>query len=210
MKRAIVFGSLALILGLGSASASADSITFTLNTDKCTGTCGTAPFGTVTIADNATGGVDVSVALKAGEMFAGTGAGDALEFNLNPLNTTTPPAISISAITSGFLVGPSPDTASALGKFMYSVTCTTCQGGNGPAGPLTFTVANVLTSQFIANSNGYYFASDIVGLNGNTGNVGATTGVPTQTSVAPEPASLMLFGTGVTALGGLIRRRMKA
>src|SRR5580765_3456260 len=100
MKKAILFSSLAtLILGLASIKASADTITFNLTQDACTGTCGTAPFGTVTLTDNGSGGVNVSVALKAGENFAGTGAGDALEFNLAPLNTSNPPAISITNIT---------------------------------------------------------------------------------------------------------------
>jgi hypothetical protein len=93
-----------------------------------------------------------------------------------------------------------------------SVDCPTCQGGQAGnlKGPLSFTVLNAVLSDFVANAGGYYFASDIaIDIDGTTrtGNVAA---LGPNTPSVPEPSSLMLFGTGVTALGGLIRRRMTA
>lgn len=207
MKRAILLASLALVLGLGSSSASADTI-FTLTDQACSGGCGAGPFGTITLSQSGAN-VNVSLVLNTAnnERFAGTGAGEALEFNA--LNATT---ADITNISAGFQLGPAPATASAYGTFLFSVDCNTCQGGQAgnPKGPLTFTLLNATISDFIANAGGYYFASDIaIDIDGSTrtGNVAARGPNP---PAVPEPSSLMLFGTGVTALGGLIRRRMTA
>ena len=196
---------LSAALALASAPfAHADTI-YTLTQDGCTGTCGTAPFGTIDLAQTTSSLVTVTLTLTSGERFAGTGAGDALEFNL-----AGNPAITIGSITSGFGVGPSPDTASFAGSFGYSVACTSCTGGKAtnPAGPLSFTVTSasgVTIADFIANSGGYFFASDIVGVNGNTGNVAA---LGNTTPSVPEPSSLLLLGTGALGVAGLIRRRL--
>jgi hypothetical protein len=196
-----------LLVGFGmlafSPAARATS-TFVLTQDACTGTCGTGPYGTITLDQTTSTLVTVTETLAANEIFAGTGAGQALEFNVSG-------GVTIANITSGFAIGPAPATASAFGTFLESVTCTACQGGNAnnPAGPLSFTVTSasgVAIAFFIANSGGFFFASDIVGANGNTGNVadndpGAT--------VTPEPVSLSLVGASLIGLA-LLRRRFSA
>jgi hypothetical protein len=185
------------------------STIFTLTVNGCSTSCGAGPFGTITLDQTTSTLVTVTEVLAANERFAGSGAGDALEFNV-----TGP--VTIANITSGFAIGPAPDTASTFGTFLRSVTCTTCTGGNAgnPPGPLSFTVTSatgVTIADFIANAGGYYFAADIVAANGNTGNVGANTFVnqlpPPST---PEPFSASLVGAGIAGLCWFKSRRSKS
>ena len=197
---------LAICGGLAFLPAAGASTVFTFNMDACSGTCGASPFGTVSLAQTGAGGagtfVTVIETLAANERFAGTGAGDALEFNVAG-------PVTLGNITAGFEVGPAPDTASAFGIFLKSIECTACQGGKAgnPVGPLSFTVSStggVTIADFTVNAGGYYFATDIVGNNGNTGNVGAR---GSGQSPTPEPATLVLMGLGLLGLGAFARRR---
>jgi len=119
-------------------------------------------------------------------------------------------AVTISGLSAGFTAGTTLATASTFGSFTNSVICTGCgNGGSRPIyTPLSFVVTAVdgtLTlNDFIANSKGYLFASDILGTNRKTGNVAALAPQPGTESLtrlaatpAPEPASI------ITALSGL-------
>jgi hypothetical protein len=194
-----IFITSALACALGNSATAAT--VFTLTEDACTGTCGTSPYGTVTLNQINSNTVNVTVDLTSSEGFAGTGAGEALEFNLSA------PSFTIGDLSAGFAVGPAPAHASAFGTFLQSIECLLCQGGNANnlGGPLSFNVnsaSGIQISDFLANSKGYFFASDIVGTNANTGNVAA---VGSQSAV-PEPGTTMLLSAGLAVIG-LLRRR---
>ena len=206
MKKSI-FAALAVgtILLSGLATPASATTIFTLDQDGCTGTCGTGPFGTVALDQTTSSLVTVTLTLASGEYFAGTGAGNALAFNVNDS------ALTLGNITSGFVVGPLSVKASKFGTFSHSIACDACQGGQSGnlVGPLTFTVSSgsgVTIDDFKANTDGYFFASDITGLNGKTGNVAA--GDPGVPSATPEPASLALIGLGLSGVA-LFKRRVR-
>ncbi len=196
----------AFIVLLTAVAAQADTSTFIFDQDACTGTCGTSPFATLTLTESGTGAsetVTVTETLGASERYAGTGAGEALEFNISG-------PITITGLSSDFAIGPYPASASAFGSFAYSIDCPSCQGGKAgnPTGPLSFTVGSatgVSIADFVDNSGGFFFASDIVGNNGNTGNVAAKAG--TTISATPEPATAALMLSGLL-LAGCLRKKI--
>ena len=197
--------------------ASAAVLTFSLTSDFCTGGCGTPPFGTVTVTSLSSTEVQVQETLASGVIFATSGAGKSLLFDLSGS-----PTISVTGLTTGFtLLSTSAGSihADGSGTWEYAVDCTSssvCGSGTSAprfAGPLTFdiTVAGGITpSSFVQNGNSLFFASDIgsgctANGCGNTGDVGA----PSVSTGVPEPSTwaMMIIGFAGLAFAGYRRAK---
>jgi hypothetical protein len=212
MRSTLLLPALAGIFLL-TGSAFGDS--YTLSIDHCTGGCGTAPFGTVTVTQDGTNTVKVITSLTSGDSFVSTGFPGSFGFDI-----VGDPHITVSNLTSGWsLLSRNAGSLhfDGFGEFDYALVCTACgNGGSHPfSQPISFDVTAAgltptsfaLLSTIPPGTESAYFVADILGSTGKTGPVGATT----PGTVTPEPSAFLLFGAGALLLGlSSLRRRAKA
>jgi len=219
--------ALAVFLGTAALVAPASAaVTYTLNCS--TVACGTSGnYGTVSLsliagtglAGDASNKVEVTVNLiSAGNTFAGTGAGYAINWNItgNPDLTTAliaaVPPVGGTYSTSNFAIQDSTTKnhtykASPFGNnWMYAIDSNQNGGNSGNDNYLVFDVtsANGIRLQDFTSVGGFFFAVDIFG-----GPCHPTCVVASNTSV-PEPSTVLMIIAGLGSLFMFQRRRKLA
>ena len=193
--------------GVGQAQAD-PIVVYNFTSDHCTGTCGTPPFGTVTLEQIL---LDVKVTVSVdgpGESalaFVTTGPGVANEQNFlfNAVDVVLGDIV-VAPHSPYLLATAGAYGKAALGTFAFGISCPDCGNGadGGFSSDIVFTVTGATIADLThANAVGNVFIADVLGANNRTGAVDATTA-----RVPDGGMTLTLLGGALVGLGALRRK----
>lgn len=192
------------VVALGSAAAAnADQVIINTPNPGLGATPG--PYATVTYVLNGSN-IDVTVQMFPGFEAFGQGNGNNGIFGFNIVGSQA--GLSVTNMPPGFTANLGGGQMDGFGNFDITLSC--CNPANAVTS-FSFTVSRTggfssASDLFEANASGAHFAIHIAPTNGNPTGFAADTGVSNE---VPEPASMLLLGTGLATLAAGLRKRFK-
>ena len=202
LRKVAVSLAMFAVVALGSAVvANADSAVINVPNSGLSGSPG--PYATVNYVLNG-GNIDVTVTMEPGFEAFGLGNGNNGIFGFNIVGSTA--GLNITGLPAGWAFNPAGGQMDGFGNFDVTLSCCNPPGVTS----FSFTISRTggfssASDIFEANSTGAHFAIHIAPTNGNPTGFAADGGTPE----VPEPASLLLMGSGLLALAAGLRKRFR-